>query len=103
MDFFTAAESMTVPSWNLTPSRRWKVHSVPSALGSQLVASSGVNFSAAPGGLMRNSCSYTFAMYSDSVEKEATGSQVVILAVLAILSTSGAGVGVAAGGGAVVG
>jgi hypothetical protein len=44
----TAAASNGVPSWNVTPSRNVKVHSVPSGLGLHAVASAGAS-SAVPG------------------------------------------------------
>ena len=37
----TAAASNGVPSWNVTPSRRWNVSVVPSSLNSHSVASPG--------------------------------------------------------------
>ena len=55
IDPFTASEVIFSPSWNVTPSRRWNVHVRPSVLLDQLVARTGVNFSADDGGLIRRS------------------------------------------------
>ena len=37
----TSFASNVAPSWNVTPSRRWQVHTEPSSFGSQLVARAG--------------------------------------------------------------
>ena len=44
----TASALKSVPSWNLTPWRRWNVHAVPSSLASQLSARPGAT-SVVPG------------------------------------------------------
>jgi hypothetical protein len=41
--YFTSADVMGLPEWNLTPERRWNVYTFPSGLISQLVARPGLN------------------------------------------------------------
>jgi hypothetical protein len=60
---FTAAALKAVPSWNLIPSRRWKVAVRPSGATSHEVARAGSMFVVAPSNFTRPSktCSVTRA------------------------------------------
>jgi hypothetical protein len=54
IDAFTASAVSVSPSWNVTPSRRWKVHVSLSELDSQLSARTPWNSSAEPSGFFRS-------------------------------------------------